>query len=405
MAAHALSVAVIGSGPAGLMAATLMAGSGLKVTIYERQPGPARKLFIAGSSGLNISNGMDIHGFAGQYQGASREYWQNLLVEFGVDAWLGFIHQLGISTFLGTSNRYFVETMHAGQLVRLWRRRLTELGVEFRFSEAWTDLRAGADGQVILDTDREAGQRFSAIALCVGGASYEPNEGLVAWMNLLRGKGISIRDFVPSNVGYEIDWTPAFLQEAEGMPIKNMILTTRRGSRRGDLVVTSYGIEGTPVYTVGAAGGAAIDLKPDMSLEQVRLRLGEVRENWSPVRRVQKLLNLSPAARSLVFHYATADARDDVAKMAELIKTFPIELRAPRPITEAISSAGGVAMNELDQHHMFHRIPGVFAAGEMLDWDAPTGGFLIQACVSQGARMGRGILSYLGHGAAEGSEE
>jgi hypothetical protein len=198
-------------------------------------------------------------------------------------------------------------------------------------------------------------------------------------------------------VGYEAEWTEAFLKEAEGKPLKNIVLSTSKGSKQGDAMVTRYGIEGTPVYFVGKSGGATLDLLPDLDVERIVARLKAVKENRSLLRRVKKQLKLCPASFALVYHFTPRELLEgtDFEALARRLKSFPLKLLGSRPLDEAISAAGGLMLSELDEHLMLKRFPGIFAAGEMLDWDAPTGGFLIQACVSQGALAGRGIVRYL----------
>lgn len=202
-------------------------------------------------------------------------------------------------------------------------------------------------------------------------------------------------DFEPSNVGYEVKWNEKFLQESEGKPLKKVELQTSRGKKLGELVITRYGIEGTPVYFTGITGNAFLDLKPDLSTEQIRQKLSNTKENLSPMRRVKHLLGLSEAAESLIFHHAPIDVKNDLEKMITTIKKFPIQLEKPRPLSESISSRGGIDLTELTQDLELKKFPGIYCGGEMLNWDAPTGGFLIQACVSQGASIGRIISKSL----------
>jgi predicted flavoprotein YhiN len=225
---------------------------------------------------------------------------------------------------------------------------------------------------------------FHACVLALGGGSYASEDEPVLWPELLTSHGISCIPFEASNTGYTVPWKAAFLQEAEGKPLKNICLSNARGSRRGDLVVTEYGLEGTPIYFLGEPGPCLLDLKPDLSLLDVLARLQKGKENLSPIRRVQKFMNLCEASQSLLFHHAPDAARSDLTAMASVMKQFPLTLAVPRPLRESISSSGGVAWEELDERFMLRRLPNVYCIGEMIDWDAPTGGFLIQGCVSQG---------------------
>jgi uncharacterized flavoprotein (TIGR03862 family) len=374
------------------MTADGLAVAGHAVTVVERRPNIAWKLFIAGGSGLNISNNLPLEAFAKHYSGPS-SHWLACLQDFPAQAWLQFIEQkLGIGTFLGTSNRYFVETMHAALLVRQWRRRLEDLSVRFLVKTPCIDFQKREAGWELFAPDRSLGI-FDQLVFALGGGSYEPGDQPLAWPSLFTNKGVTFRPFTPSNTGYEVAWSAAFLQEAEGQPIKNICLRSVRGERKGDLVITNYGLEGTPIYFAGRSGAITLDLKPDLSFEQVRERLQKSRENLSPMRRAQKFLQLCTGSKALLFHMAPREQIMDLEVLAALIKAFPLELGAPRPLTESISAAGGLAWENFDEGLMLRHHPGIYCAGEMLDWDAPTGGFLIQGCVAQGHWVSQSVLS------------
>ncbi len=377
------SLAVIGSGPAGLMAADQLAQAGYSVTLIEKRKALGWKLYIAGSSGLNISNALPLDVFAGHYTGPAK-VWQRALQSFSPESWIRFIEeQLGLGTFLGTSGRYFVETMHAAKLLKLWRKRLESLGVSFSLGETLTSLRSQGSGGVELGFASGRREAFDACVLALGGGSYASIEEPVLWPSLFLEHSLSCVPFSPSNTGYTLAWSAGFLAEADGKPLKNIELLTTKGSRRGDLVVTQYGLEGTPIYFLGEPGLAHLDLKPDLSLEEVQKRLQKSKENLSPLRRAKKYLNLCEASLALLFHESAPEARSDIEALAQQIKSFPLQLQEPRPLAESISSRGGVAWEELDENYMLKRLPHVYCLGEMIDWDAPTGGFLIQGCVSQ----------------------
>jgi len=364
------------------MAADGLASAGHTVTLFEKRKGLSWKLYIAGGSGLNISNSLPLDQFAKHYTGPS-DHWQQCLAAFGPKHWLDFIEQkLGIGTFLGTSQRYFVETMHAALLVRNWKRRLEELGVSIVLDTNCTDFRQQSEGWELFCQEQSLGV-FDALVFGLGGGSYE-TPGTLAWPTMFSQKGLDFQAFAPSNTGFEVAWPATFLKEAEGQPIKNIQLKSARGERKGDLVVTQYGLEGTPIYFAGLTGLVHLDLKPDLSHEQLLQRLERSRENLSPMRRAQKFLQLSPGSKALLFHMAPPGSTGDVPTLAHLIKHFPLALERPRPLSESISSSGGLSWNNFDSDLMLKTHPGIYCAGEMLDWDAPTGGFLIQACISQG---------------------
>jgi uncharacterized flavoprotein (TIGR03862 family) len=387
-------VLIVGSGPAALMAAEVLSSrADIKVRIIEKRRSPGRKLLIAGSSGLNITNRLPVGEFARAYSGsAPAGFWHSLLEEFSPADWIAYIEkELGQETFLGTSGRYFVREMKASKLLRAWLHRLAARGVELLGGEELLDFDSEgvvtrAQGRILAD----------AVLLALGGASYEPEEMPLRWVDIFRKKDLRIEDFKPSNAGHEVAWSEAFLKEAEGRPLKNIVLTTSRGSKRGELVVTRYGLEGTPVYTVGLPGEAELDLLPEFTFEQALSRCNSLRENLSPIRRVFKKLPLGDAAKALVFHQLRPEDRSDLGMLISRLKCFPIQFTGVRPLTESISSSGGVSFETLDPGSLeLRKVPRVYCAGEMLDWDAPTGGFLIQGSVSTGYRSGKAILKTL----------
>ncbi len=384
-------IAIIGSGPAGLMAATVAARAGLKVVIFEKRNAPAHKLILAGKSGLNVTHDCPLETFHTHYRG-DQQFIKKCLAQFSPKDWLKFLSDLSIKTFLGTSRRFFVEGLHSDQLLGAWIKRLKGMGVEFVYGHEVTDFSIEANKRIKLEFAGKGITEFAAVCFCLGGASYSGGEA-ISYPKLFLNKGIGFEPFRASNVGYEIDWSPAFLKEAEGKPLKNIALTTGRGTERGELMVTRYGLEGTPIYMLGEAGPAFLDLKPDLSKEDILKKLSSLKKKMSPIRCVQHALNLCPAAFALLYHGTNTDQKKSLEKMTGLIKKFPLTFKNPRPLDEAISSAGGLKLDELDKNLMLKKIPGVFVAGEMLDWDAPTGGFLIQACVSQGFVAGRGMVN------------
>lgn len=385
-------IAVIGTGPAGLMTAYELARQQYQVSIFEKRKGPGRKLLIAGSSGLNISSALPPEDIPRSYLPADKL--APHLESFSVQAWLDFIHHLGLKTFKGTSQRYFVEEMTAAGLLNQWIDSLKSLGVQFFFQHEFVNFEIRTPKKVTLEflNPETVEIEFDAVCLCLGGGSWEPTEIPLRWPAVFQQKALGFSEFVASNVGFKVNWPQAFLKEAEGKPIKNINLHSPRGSRSGDLMVTSYGLEGTPIYSVGLEGMVSIDLKPDLSKEQIRKKLSAVRENLSPLRRVGRNLNLCEAAMALLFHLGPKNVSLD--DMIELIKDFPIELQDRQPLAEAISSSGGVQWSELDANLMLKKFPGVFVAGEMIDWDAPTGGFLIQGSASLGHAAAVAIIKY-----------
>lgn len=387
------NVAVIGSGPAGLMAASVVAEAGFAVTLLEKRPAAARKLLIAGSSGLNITFESPRERFHEHYDGPE-ELFKKFFAAFSPQDWISFIHKLGIKTFKGSSGRYFIEDMKAPPLLQAWIAKLKKSEVAFKYQWECGGIAVTPD-RVTLQSTTGDEVRFDAVCFALGGASYEPDETPLRWPEVFAKHGITFSPFEASNSGFEVAWPREFLKETEGLPLKYVKLTTAVGEKLGELVVTSYGLEGTPIYTVGTPGFASLDLKPELDEAQIRKKLTAVRENLSPIRRVRKKLNLCEASLSLLFHLTPEHELSDLDCLVARIKRFPLELKSPRPLSESISSSGGVCFENLDETLMFQKLPGVFAAGEMLDWDAPTGGFLIQACVSQGHFAGEAIVKYL----------
>ena len=392
-------IAILGSGPAALMAASefileqkRLKKNSAEIHIFEKRSGFGRKLLIAGSSGLNISHHLPPLEFARHYEGWDHAYWSTLLTQYGPKDWVHFIeNSLGLETFIGTSNRYFVKEMKASRLLKQWLSFLEAHGVQLHSQHELTDFHSSADGIELSFKNQETKGneffRFDKVAALMGGGSWE--EETPSWPELFKSKGLEVLPFQASNVGYEIDWAAPFLKESEGKPLKKIDLTTSRGTKRGELVITQYGIEGTPVYFCGIPGPATLDLKPDLTHSQILEKLSRSKENLSPMRRVKKFLSLSEASESLLFHHSPPEVKASLPALINYLKQFPLNLKSARPLKEAISSKGGLALSELTNDFQLKAFPRIYCGGEMLNWDAPTGGFLIQASVSQGAIIGR----------------
>ncbi|MGZ3697160.1 MAG: NAD(P)/FAD-dependent oxidoreductase, partial [Bdellovibrionota bacterium] len=320
-------VAIIGSGPAALMAADVVASAGIPVTVFEKRKSAGRKLLVAGSSGLNITNSLPLPEFAGHYQGGSPEFWDRAFRAFSPQDWTSFIERLGIKTFEGTSGRYFIEDMKASKFLQAWIQRLGGLGVEFRYGQELTDFESG--GVLEFSGTRE---KFDAVCFCLGGGSWEPTEVPLRWPEIFKRHHLAFREFTASNVGYQVAWSEAFLKEAEGKPLKRIVLHSARGSRMGDAMVTSYGMEGTPVYFVGTRGEVRVDLKPDLTAEQILSKLRGVKENLSPIRRVKKQLGLCEASFALVYHYTPREILSDpgLTRLASHLKGLPLQFGEPQ---------------------------------------------------------------------------
>ncbi len=391
------------------MAASVVAAHGHHVTVFEKNKGPGRKLLIAGGSGLNISNSLPLAEFVAQYTGDGID-WQRLLLQFSPSAWLAFIHALSsrneqpsaarepgasvrtaLETFEGTSGRYFVREMKASGLLRAWLTDLEGKGVEFHYGHELKDFEKADQERITLYFTGGQAVTVDAAVLALGGASWLAENETLRWPQMFASKRIAVTPFAAANCGYEVAWKKEFIAEAANSPIKNAVFTSSAGSKKGDILITEYGLEGTPVYSCGRCEICYIDLKSDLSVAQIEQKLAAVRGNLSPLRRAKKALNLSPAALAMLYHHAPAGGLLTNLQLAELLKIFPVSLLRPRPLSEAISCSGGVALGCVTADFELKKFPGVFAVGEMLDWSAPTGGFLIQACVSQGHAAGSAL--------------
>lgn len=396
MAADAHQILIIGGGPAGLRAAEVANTAGASVTLCEAQRAVGHKFLVAGRGGLNLTHGEPVENFPSRY-GAETERWRDLLGEFGPVELQAWAAGLGVETYIGSSGRVFPSGQKAAGLLRAWTTRLREAGVRFELGARLRKLVPETPG---WRAEFNAGENdpvlhASAVVLALGGASWPDTGSDGAWPTLFTDHGIEITPWAPANCGWNVDWPPALLERGEGLPLKNLTVTAGAESVSGELLITRYGIEGGAVYRLGPTLRAmeqpaiTLDLKPQLSAEALRERLAQT----THAREWPSALKLSPAASALVelFHGdPLADAEEFIAR----VKHFVLPLRGPRPIAEAISSAGGVAWRELDDNLMLRKLPGLFVAGEMIDWEAPTGGYLLQGCFTTGTRAGRGAAEF-----------
>ncbi|MCZ7641948.1 MAG: TIGR03862 family flavoprotein [Pseudorhodoplanes sp.] len=403
-AANTHHIAVIGGGPAGLMAADVLSVRGLKVTLFERMPSPARKLLLAGRGGLNLTHSEDAARFLTRY-GAAAVHLKKAVEDFSPIDLRAFSESLGQPTFVGSSGRVFPQAMKASPLLRAWLRRLAGAGVVFALRHCWR----GWDGEGRLVFETPEGTKIvtaDATVLALGGASWPRLGSDGGWVAILREAGIHITLLRPANCGFRAAWSAHFAQRFAGAPLKRIALMFEGQSVRGEAIVTREGIEGGAVYALSAplrdalaqAGEVVlqINLRPDLSREGLAQRLAAPRGKQSMANVLRKAAGLSPVAIGLVNEAVQGRTGQLSAyDLAALIKTVPVRLTATAPIERAISTAGGIAFEELDAHFMLRRRPGIFAAGEMLDWEAPTGGYLLQASFATGAAAARGVLHYL----------
>lgn len=405
------SVAIIGGGPAGLMAAEVIASAGHAVSVYDAMPSVGRKFLLAGVGGMNITHAEPAEDFRARYSASAQ--FINSLKQFDADALRQWVHGLGVDTFVGTSGRVFPTDMKAAPLLRAWLHRLRELGVKIYPRHRWLgwseqgDLNFSAqeNGNAITKTINA-----DALVLALGGASWQRLGSNGAWVPLLRERSVQVNELVPSNCGFDVIWSEFLINQHAGAPLQGVGLSCvdAQGMPRqilSEAIISAYGIEGTGIYALSkylrenlAENGSAllnIDLLPDFSPEKIVQKLNKPREKNSLSNFLRKQFNLSPVKLALLRELTSKQTFENPALLAMVIKKLSVTLTATRPIDEAISSAGGVAAKELDASYMLKKIPGVFCAGEMLDWDAPTGGYLLTGCFASGRAAGNGVVSYL----------
>jgi uncharacterized flavoprotein (TIGR03862 family) len=394
------SVAVIGGGPAGLMAAEVLSAAGWAVTVYERMPSVGRKLLMAGRGGLNLTHGEPLEAFLAQY-GPARTRLGPLIEAFPPHALIAWAEALGQPTFVGTSGRVFPKALKASPLLRTWLERLRAQGVAFHVRHDWQGWTA--DGGLRFETPRgELVVRPDATILALGGASWPRLGATGDWAEVLSAEGVAVSPLRPANVGFEVAWSAMFRDRFQGEPLKNIGLSFGGAAARGDAMITRDGIEGGAVYALSAslrdaigAGGSAvleIDLRPDQSVGQLTARLAIPRAGQSTANFLRKAGRLSPVEINLLREAHGVALALTAGGLARAIKAAPLTLTGIRPIARAISTAGGLAFSEVDGDLMLRARPGVFAAGEMLDWEAPTGGYLLQACCASGVAAAKGVM-------------
>ncbi|WP_291854055.1 TIGR03862 family flavoprotein [Bradyrhizobium sp.] len=400
-------IAVIGAGPAGLMAAEVLAQGGAEVTVHDAMPSAGRKFLIAGRGGLNLTHSEPLPPFLARYREAT-PHLAAAIEALPPQALRDWSEALGQPTFVGSSGRVFPHTFKASPLLRAWLRRLEAVGVKLALRHRWV----GWDEQGRLRFQTPDGPRAvetRATVLALGGASWPRLGSDGAWTETLEARGVKISRLRPANCGFTVVWSDIFRERFEGQPLKGVALTFAGQSGRGELIVTRAGVEGGAIYALSAELREAIDqsgratpqvaLRPDLDMKDLIAKVSVPRGKQSLSNFLRKAVNLSPLAIGLLQEAARTSgvslASLPPADLAHLINAIPIELTGTAPIARAISTAGGISFSELDGDFMLRRLPGVFAAGEMLDWEAPTGGYLLQASFATGAAAGRGSLKWL----------
>ena len=400
-------IAVIGAGPAGLMAAEVLARGGAAVTVYDAMPSAGRKFLMAGRGGRNLTHSEKLSSFLTRY-GKVAPQLVAAIEAFPPGALRAWSEGLGQPTFVGSSGRVFPKTMKASPLLRAWLRRLDAMGVQFRLRHRWTGW--GDGGYLRFQTsDGVVAVEARATVLALGGASWPRLGSDAAWVDILAAKGVTISPLKPANCGFTVAWSDIFRDRFEGQPLKSVALSFGSRTVRGEAIITRAGIEGGAIYALSAdlrdavvASGQAtlhIALRPDMETGALIKRLSAPKAKQSFSNWLRKVAQLSPVGIGLLQEAAIASGASlsslSPEKLAELINAVPVKLDGVAPIARAISTAGGISFDELDAGFMLRRLPGTFAAGEMLDWEAPTGGYLLQASFATGAAAGRGVLKWL----------
>lgn len=398
------TVAVIGGGPAGLMAAEVVSRRGVKVDVYDSMPSLGRKFLMAGKSGLNITHSEPFEDFASRY-GKRRPQIEPMLKNFGAEELRAWVHSFGIETFVGTSGRVFPVGMKASPLLRAWLTRLNASGVTFHLRHKLTAILPDTSLR-FLAPDGEVTVKADAVILALGGGSWRRLGSDGAWVSMLRQAGAEVEPLRPSNCGFDVAWSPHFREKYDGHPIKSVVLSFGEFHQQGEFIVTKEGVEGSLIYAASArlrdeieANGRAViflDLKPDRTLAWLTEKLSRPRGSRSLASYLEKTLGIKGVKAGLLREFVPKEDFTNPERLAGFIKALPVPLVAPRPLDEAISSAGGVRFESLDGRLMLKTLPGVFCAGEMLDWEAPTGGYLLTACFSSGFAAGHGVLDWLG---------
>jgi uncharacterized flavoprotein (TIGR03862 family) len=410
------TLAIIGAGPAGLMAAEVAATGGARVTVYDGMAAPGRKFLLAGRGGLNLTHSEALPAFLARY-GAAAARLAPSIEAFPPQALRDWSEALGQPTFVGSSGRVFPQAMKASPLLRGWLRRLDGLGVVLKLKHRWQGW--SDDGALLFQTP-DGGARVTpdATVLALGGASWPRLGSDGGWVDLLAGKGIAIAPLRPANCGFSVAWSALLRERFEGQPLKGIELSFGGRRVRGEAMITRAGLQGGAVYALSAALRDAIDrhgeamlqvaLRPDLATDDLAVKLAAPRGKQSLSTFLRKAVHLSALEIALLQEAAHVEgialSALAPAELASLINALPLKLTGTEPIARAISSAGGIRLDELDDGFMLNKLPGVFAAGEMLDWEAPTGGYLLTACFATGAAAGRGVLHHLASASLRSSQ-
>jgi uncharacterized flavoprotein (TIGR03862 family) len=403
-----MNITIIGGGPAGLMAAESAIAKGARVDLYDAMASVGRKFLLAGKGGLNLTHSEPLEPFLMRYGMRSSQI-EPLLIAFGPDALREWARELGIETFVGTSGRVFPSDLKAAPLLRAWLRRLRHDGVTFHMRHRWNgwDERgalcfATPEGSLSVQAD--------AVVLALGGGSWPQLGSDGTWVRMLAERGVPVEPLRSVNCGFDVGWTDHFRTRFAGHPVKPVVVSVTNADgtesrQQGEFVVTETGIEGGVIYAVSAClrdeilakGNAVVhlDLAPDRELPRLVADLSRPRGSRSVANHLQRRANIEGVKAGLLRECIAKQDFADPARLAAAIKALPLRLIAPRPLEEAISTAGGITFKALDERLMIRALAGVFCAGEMLDWEAPTGGYLLTACFASGRAAGAGAVAWL----------
>jgi uncharacterized flavoprotein (TIGR03862 family) len=402
---------VVGGGPAGLMAAEVLATAGVAVTVYEHMPSVGRKFLLAGRSGLNLTHVEPIEQLLTRY-GRGADRLEAAIRAFDPQELRSWSASLDEPTFAGSTGQVFPASFRATPLLRAWLRRLAELGVTIETRSRWLGWATTSDGQIdagrsLFSTPDQSVAEVASdvILLALGGASWPRVGSDGGWVEVIRRAGIEVSELRPANCGMRVDWTEHFAERFAGVPLKNVAISVGEASVRGDAMITRHGIEGGPVYAQSAAirdtidrrgrCSVTIDLHPDLTVERLTERLERRRPKDSLAAMLRHTIALTPVSVSLLREVSGNRVPTDPTKLALLVKAVPLTVESTMPIARAISSSGGISLAEVEGSFMLRRVPGTFVAGEMLDWEAPTGGYLLQASFSTAVAAARGALTWL----------
>jgi uncharacterized flavoprotein (TIGR03862 family) len=397
------TIAIIGGGPSGLMAADKLSQAGLHVIIYDRMPSMGRKFLLAGRGGLNLTHSEDFETFQTRYYEASYHL-HAALSAFNSSDLRAWCHDLGQKTFIGSSGRVFPDCFKTSPLLRVWLEKLQKQGVIFKPRHSWTGW--DNDDQLIFSSPQgEHRTKPNATVLALGGASWPRMGSDGGWVNILSSQGVDTSPLRPANCGFNVNWSAFFAAKFQGHPLKRIGLTFGDKTIRSEAVITTSGIEGSGMYALSNLIREAvtqtspqtlyIDLCPDLVLHQLIQKLSTRKQGISLSNYLRKAINLAPVTVALLREAYPQNLNQEPTELTKALKNLPILIQSPTSLERAISTAGGIKFSEVDDYFMLHKKPNVFVAGEMLDWEAPTGGYLLQASFATGVRAAQGIIKHL----------